>query len=729
MGYIFKFLAFNIGQYIGVSLTISDLIIYFVMGYIIVHIIKNNKINDKEKRNFYINLLPILGVIGTFAGICIGLADFNSNEIEKSVPLLLQGLKTAFWTSLIGTSLAVFFNVWYSFKDKKDVDDEDDEIPLLKLQIKELQAISEKFNSFLDNQTINNDSLKNLTDFFNNNENKNLKKFEEIKDELKVLNEKQEKTNNFYESSLLKLGILDDLNRKYDKSVENFSLWNENISILKENSILNLEENKKLNSATTETLNKLESIEKINSDILIKLESIEKINSDTLIKLESIEKIDGNALNKLEVLEKINVDSLAKLESIEKINSDTLIKLESLEKINIDIVDKNSAIFENVELLLDNFKNYKDEFSNFFKASESQSRELITAFKEFATYMAEENSKAFIEALNKTIKDFNNNLIESFGSNFKQLNEAVIKLVDWQEHYKETIESTTENQKVIFDSFTGIEKELNTFSSETKNINSVVTELSTLTKESMEQHIKLNETLSVFSELNNHAKELIPNLVEINNTIDNDIKTFNSYSNELIDNLNNFTNNLQNNFSQYIDDINRGVKGSTDSIMGIMEESLKKIEDNFDKSLENTDLKLKETSENIFTGIEKFNSDFSNNMKNQLDTFITNNENYSAGINRLVKSTLEGIDESEKYNSKMIDGNLKQIEKLNNELSAHLKGHVENIEKALEESLNKSLESLAQVMAKISDRFAKDYGPLADKLREIMEIPNNKKVR
>ena len=701
MGYIFKFLAFNIGQYIGISLTVSDLIIYFVMGYIIVHIIKNNKINDKEKRNFYINLLPILGVIGTFAGICIGLADFNSNEIEKSVPLLLQGLKTAFWTSLIGTSLAAFFNVWYSFKDKKDIDDEDDEIPLLKLQIKELQAISEKFNSFLDNQVINNDSLKNLTDFFNNNENKNFKKFEEIKDELKILNEKQEKTNNFYENSLLKLEILDELNIKYDQSIENFSLWNENISVLKENSILNLEENKKLNSSTTETLTKLESIE--------------RINSDTLIKLGSIEKIDENTLSKLELLEKVNTDTLGKLESIEKINTDTL--------------NKNSSIFENIELLLDNFKNYKDEFSNFFKASESQNRELITAFKEFATYMAEENSKAFIEALNKTIKDFNNNLIESFGSNFKQLNEAVIKLVDWQEHYKETIESTTENQRMIFDSFTGIEKELQTFSSETKNINSIVTELSTITKESMEQNIKLNETLSVFSELNSHAKELIPNLVEINNNIDNDIKTFNSYSNELIDNLNNFINNLQNNFSQYIDDINRGVKASTDSIMGIMEDSLKKIENNFDKSLENTDLKLKETSENIFTGIEKFNTDFSNNMKEQLDIFISNNENYSAGINRLVKGTLEAIDESEKNNSKMIDENLKQIEKLNTELNNHLKVHVENIEKGLQDSLNRSLDSLGEAMAKISDRFAKDYGPLADKLREIMEIPNNKKVR
>ena len=659
MGYIFKFLAFNIGQYIGVSLTISDLIIYFVMGYIIVHIIKNNKINDKEKRNFYINLLPILGVIGTFAGICIGLADFNSNEIEKSVPLLLQGLKTAFWTSLIGTSLAVFFNVWYSFKDKKDIEDEEDEIPLLKLQIKELQSISEKFNSFLENQAINNNSLKNLTEFFNNNEDKNLKKFEEIKNELKVLNDKQEKTNSFYETSLLKLEILDEINKKYDKNIENFALCNENISVLKENSILNLEENKKLNSNTTETLTKLELLEKINTDTL----------------------------------------------------------------------NKNSSIFKNIELLLDNFKNYKDEFSNFFKASESQSRELITAFKEFATYMAEENSKAFIEALNKTIRDFNNNLIESFGSNFKQLNEAVIKLVDWQEEYKQIIETTTENQKVIFDSFNGIEKELQTFTSETRNINSIVSELSTLTKESMEQNIKLNETLNVFSELNNQAKELIPNLIEINNNVENDIKTFNNYSSELISNLDSFTNNLQTNFSQYIDDINKGIKGSTDNIIEIMQDSIKKIENNFNKSLENTDLKLKETSENIFIGIEKFNSDFSNSMKEQLDKFINNNENYSNEINKLLKNTIETMEDNERNNSKIIEENIKQIEKLNNALSNVLKEHVDNIEKELAESLNTSLNSLGEVMAKISDRFAKDYGPLADKLKEIVELSNNKRVR
>ena len=643
MGYIFKFLAFNIGQYIGISLTISDLIIYFVMAYIVIHIINNNKINDKEKRNFYINLLPILGVIGTFAGICIGLADFNSNEIEKSVPLLLQGLKTAFWTSLIGTSLAVFFNVWYSFKDKKDLDDEDEEVPLLKLQIKELQEISKKFNNFLENQLINN---------------KNLKELELIKDELKILNKSQEQNNTFYENSLLKLEILEDINKKYDKNNEQLLICTNNITDLKDYIALNLEETKKLNATYSDTFN----------------------------------------------------------------------KLNSLEEINTDIFNKNSEISENSELLLEDLKDYKNLFSNFSEESKNQSKELITAFKEFATYMAEENSKAFIEALNKTIKDFNNNLIESFGSNFKQLNEAVIKLVDWQEQYKQIIEATTENQKVIFDSFNGIEKELQTFTSETKNINSIVSELSTLTKESMEQNIKLNETLNVFSELNSQAKELIPNLIEINNNVDNNIKTFSNYSNELISNLDSFTNNLQTNFSQYIDDINKGVKGSTDNIIGIMEDSIKKIETNFDKSLKNTDLKLKETSKNIFVGIDKFNLDFSNNMKEQLDKFINNNENYSNEINKLLKNTIETIEDNERNNSRIIEENIKQIEKLNNTLSNVLKEHVDNIEKELAESLNTSLNSLGEVMAKISDRFAKDYGPLADKLKEIVELPN-KRVR
>ena len=43
-----------------------------------------------------------IGILGTFAGIFIGLLDFNVNDIPGSIPQLLEGLKTAFGTSIVG---------------------------------------------------------------------------------------------------------------------------------------------------------------------------------------------------------------------------------------------------------------------------------------------------------------------------------------------------------------------------------------------------------------------------------------------------------------------------------------------------------------------------------------------------------------------------------------------------------------------------------------------------
>ena len=65
---------------------------------------------------------------------------------------------------------------------------------------------------------------------------------------------------------------------------------------------------------------------------------------------------------------------------------------------------------------------------------------LRKSFDEFSQNMLENNQKAFIEALNNAIQDFNKNLTEQFGENFKQLNIAVGKLVEWQENYKNQLD-------------------------------------------------------------------------------------------------------------------------------------------------------------------------------------------------------------------------------------------------------------------------------------------------
>lgn len=67
--------------------------------------------------------------------------------------------------------------------------------------------------------------------------------------------------------------------------------------------------------------------------------------------------------------------------------------------------------------------------------------QLIEEFRSFAAHMVENNQKAIVEALEAVIRDFNDNLTEQFGENFKELNAAVQALVSWQDKYRIHVEA------------------------------------------------------------------------------------------------------------------------------------------------------------------------------------------------------------------------------------------------------------------------------------------------
>ncbi|GIW67975.1 MAG: hypothetical protein KatS3mg096_843 [Candidatus Parcubacteria bacterium] len=73
------------------------------------------KSKDTKDINFYLyDLIPsvftTLGILGTFIGIYIGLQKFDVNDITNSIPSLLNGLKTSFFTSILGIFLSIIFN-------------------------------------------------------------------------------------------------------------------------------------------------------------------------------------------------------------------------------------------------------------------------------------------------------------------------------------------------------------------------------------------------------------------------------------------------------------------------------------------------------------------------------------------------------------------------------------------------------------------------------------------
>ena len=73
-------------------------------------------------------VVTILGILGTFSGVFIGLLAFDPTNIDDSIPQFLSGIKTAFITSIAGISLAILFKVRNSlFAERRQGEGEGEE--------------------------------------------------------------------------------------------------------------------------------------------------------------------------------------------------------------------------------------------------------------------------------------------------------------------------------------------------------------------------------------------------------------------------------------------------------------------------------------------------------------------------------------------------------------------------------------------------------------------------
>ena len=62
-----------------------------------------------------------VGVLGTFVGIFIGLQGFDPSDIINSVNHILVGLKTAFFTSIVGMSVATILSVVQKLRGSSEI--------------------------------------------------------------------------------------------------------------------------------------------------------------------------------------------------------------------------------------------------------------------------------------------------------------------------------------------------------------------------------------------------------------------------------------------------------------------------------------------------------------------------------------------------------------------------------------------------------------------------------
>ncbi|WP_337992906.1 hypothetical protein [Enterovibrio gelatinilyticus] len=140
------------------------------------------------------------------------------------------------------------------------------------------------------------------------------------------------------------------------------------------------------------------------------------------------------------------------------------------------------------------------------------SERLWIKMDEFGDMLSKSATEQVINALKEVIVDFNNNLTEQFGENFKRLDESVKKLVDWQENYRQQLEEMAHKYQLGVDAISSTEKSVAHISERTESIPQTMEKLHTVMELGHGQVTELEQRLDAFKDLRDKAVEAMPEI-------------------------------------------------------------------------------------------------------------------------------------------------------------------------------------------------------------------------
>lgn len=538
---------------------ITDIILILLLGVFFVSIFLKKKNKSSSFTNHAPTLLTTLGILGTFAGIIAGLLAFDINNIDASISGLLDGLKTAFITSLVGMSLSILYKIaqnsgWISAPLSDGINE--DEIGVV-----ELYAVMQQQAK----------GINDLSKIIGGNENDSL-------------------------VSQLKL-FRSDANDQHKKMHE-----------------------------TTNTL------------------------ATSLSDIQQITKLQQTGFNEFE-------------------------------------------------------------------------ERLWLKLQDFADMMSKSATEQVISALKEVITDFNNNLTEQFGENFKQLNAAVLKLIEWQENYKQQLLQMTDQYAQGVVAITETEKSVTHISNETKAIPQTMQELQQIIQVNQHQINELEEHLSAFSAIRDRAVEALP---EIRTHIDTAVDGMKSASNSMTQGITSSTEIMQKAIANGAEELMQ----SSSKVNASLEESSTIITDT-SKNIHSTLTKATTESNSILRNLVAGMNEESKNLHQAFREAGTSAINeaekvrsdFEAGIeamrNNLTKTLSDLAEQQQSTNQQVLSGMSNIAEEALSNTSKSIEKQINALDEALQHELQQVMTEMGKALASISGRFTGDYQKLTEQMHQI----------
>ncbi|MBK1716693.1 hypothetical protein [Thiocystis violacea] len=141
---------------------------------------------------------------------------------------------------------------------------------------------------------------------------------------------------------------------------------------------------------------------------------------------------------------------------------------------------------------------------------ERQHEQQLAAFRDFADQLSEMGSRQLIAALESVIRDFNSNLGEQFGENFRRLDASVEKLVRWQDQYREHMETLSQQIDHAIAGVTQSEASLQALTQQARQISRYIEDQESTMVSLRRESIELEALLGGIAELRDRANEAFP---------------------------------------------------------------------------------------------------------------------------------------------------------------------------------------------------------------------------
>lgn len=326
------------------------------------------------------SMISTLGVLGTFGGITLGLLFFDTNNLNVSIPLLLSGLKTAFFTSLAGMIGSLLLNRKVASLYDKNSGGVKDPTTFFHVMagysqsqvnaLEEQNKLMQKQSTALEEQ---NKLIAGMVESINGKLDVLTQKFEDFSEMLKKSN-----TDALVE-------VMEKLTEEFQKQMgtlierlvqKNFDQLNQSVDRL------NLWQQENKNQVAT----LIQQFKDIESDFETSSTTLKKVSADTQLLVSEGGKLEQliSALNLVVLENKTYLNVAQQLQDAANLTKDNMVKFDdSTSKLN-EWVRKQRDFVEGVQLLiakLEEISQLKDFGSDFWKETRSKMEESVGILK------------------------------------------------------------------------------------------------------------------------------------------------------------------------------------------------------------------------------------------------------------------------------------------------------------------------------------------------------------